>query len=270
MQTDTVNSQSKESPPRALAAISGGLGDIGMAVAKKLAQAGADIAVGDVLIDSQKAAQLQSLVESCGLRFFCRSVDVSNPTDVDAWFCAVAETFARTPSWIIPNAAVVTLKPYSKLSVEEWRREIAVNLDGAYFWATGGIQRLQRDGLPGRVVFLGSWAAHAPHRALPAYSVSKAGVRMLMKTLALEFASAGIFVNEVAPGYVDAGLSAEAFRVDPSRRQAAERGVPTGKMLTPDEVAEMVRFLCSPETAGITGTTLLQDGGLSLLQGPQA
>lgn len=145
---------------------------------------------------------------------------------------------------------------------------MAVNLDGSFHWAQAGTRRLVRANLGGRVIFVGSWAAHAPHQHLPAYCVTKAGVRMLMKTLALEYARCGILVNEVAPGYVDAGLSAKSFQQAPERREQAMKAVPIGELLSPADVAQLVRFLCGNQASQITGTTLLQDGGLSLLQGP--
>jgi len=253
-------------PP--LAAISGGLGDIGRAVALVLAQDGADIAIGDIDEKSRELAELVNQLETLGRRCFFQSVDVADAAAVGQWYDDVAQEFGRTPNWIIPNAAIVTFKPYPDLSAAEWRREMAVNLDGSFHWAHTGIERLTQASLGGRVVFVGSWAAHAPHKRLPAYSVTKAGVRMLMKTLALEYAGSGILVNEVAPGYVDAGLSAQSFQQAPERRERAKKAVPIGALLLPTDVAQLVRFLCSSQASQITGTTLLQDGGLSLIQGP--
>jgi glucose 1-dehydrogenase len=251
-----------------IAAISGGLGDIGRAVALALAQDGADIALGDIENKSGQLAGLMDQLTSLGRRCFFQSVDVADAAAVDRWYDAVQHEYGRPPDWIIPNAAIVTFKPYPELSAAEWRREMAVNLDGSFHWSHSGIKRLVREELGGRVVFVGSWAAHAPHQKLPAYSVTKAGIRMLMQTLALEYARCGILVNEVAPGYVDAGLTGQSFQQEPERRERARAAVPVGALLTPEDVARTVRFLCSNQASQITGTTLLQDGGLSLLQGP--
>lgn len=243
-------------PP--LAAISGGLGDIGLATARALREAGAEVALGDVAAGPPSGG------------FFHRPLDVTDPAAVAEWFDAVTGHFGRTPNVIMANAATATFKPYLELSPGEWRREIDVNLNGAFYFAHTGAVRLAAAGSPGRIVFLGSWAGHAPHAKLPAYSVAKAGLRMLMKTLALELAPRGILVNELAPGYVHAGLSGRVFEADPELAETARRRVPVRRLITAAEVAGQVVYLCSEHAAHLAGTTLLQDGGLSLLQGPFA
>src|SRR5207248_5748400 len=118
------------------------------------------------------------------------------------------------------------LKPICSITPEEWDRELRVNLNGAFYLARECARRLVELGRPGRIVFVGSWAAHAVHTDLPAYCVAKAGLRMLSKCMALELAPKGILVNEVAPGFVDAGLSGRIFVEKPERREASLRLVP--------------------------------------------
>ena len=124
--------------------------------------------------------------------------------------------------------------------------------------------RLLEHKRPGRIVFIGSWAAHAAHNAIPAYCVAKAGLRMLCKCMALEFAPHGILVNEVAPGYVNAGLSAQGWAQNPDAREAARQRVPIQELIEPQEVALQVAHLCEPANRHMTGSVLLMDGGLSL------
>lgn len=240
-------------PP--LAAISGGLGDIGRAITQALREAGAEVAVSDLSPDG-------------GAGEFYAPLDVTDSAVVEAWYDAVGNAFGRTPNVIIPNAATATFKRHFEITCEEWRREIDVNLHGAYYFARIGASRLLAADRPGRIVFIGSWAGHAPHPHLPAYSVAKAGLRMVMQTLALELAPRGILVNEVAPGYVQAGLSGRVFAADPAVEAEATRRVPVRRLITADEVARQVVFLCSDDARHYAGTTLLQDGGLSLHQGP--
>lgn len=252
-----------------LAAISGGLGDIGRVIAIALARAGSDIAIGDIKSEKEATA-LSEEIHALGRRCFYAPLDVSNPERVSVWYDEVSHHFGFSPNLIVSNAATVTLKSHLNVSSDEWSREININLNGSFFFTNAGVKRLLKKTQPGRVVFIGSWAAHAPHRELPAYSVAKAGQRMLMKTLALEVASNGILVNEVAPGYVDAGLSADIFKKNPELADKAKATVPIKKLITPDEVAGQVLFLCSAYASQMTGTTLLQDGGLSLLQGDRS
>src|SRR5690606_1294359 len=95
----------------------------------------------------------------------------------------------------------------SEISPSDWNSQLNVNLSGAFYLAQNAAQRLLTAHRGGRIVFVGSWAAHAPHLNMIPYSVSKAGLRMLCKCMALELAPHQITVNEIAPGYVDAGLS---------------------------------------------------------------
>ncbi len=241
----------------ALVAISGGAGDIGQAIAAAMRAAGAEVALAD-------------LHAECASPYdFYASLDVRDSDATEAWYEKVVAHFGRAPNVIIPNAAIVTQASLLELSAAQWQREIEVNLHGAFHFAQSGVRRLIAAERPGRVIFLGSWAGHAPHARIPAYSISKAALRMLMQTLALEVAPHGILVNEVAPGYVRAGLSGRIFDRDPTLERAARDAVPTRQLLPASAVAQQILALCSPAFDYTTGTTLLQDGGLSLLQGPQ-
>jgi NAD(P)-dependent dehydrogenase (short-subunit alcohol dehydrogenase family) len=246
-----------------VAIISGGLGDIGRAIGREIARSGADIALGDVLEDVRASGLLREL-RQMGRRARYDRADVADAEAVSAWIRAV-EADLGAPDLIIPNAAVVTLAGIRDITPEQWAREIQVNLNGAFHLAQAGALRLLACGRPGRIVFLGSWAAHAPHAHIPAYCAAKAGLRMLCKCMALDLAPRGILVNEVAPGYVDAGLSAQVFREQPERRAQAEKAVPVRKLITPEEVAAQVAHLCDPDNCHMTGSVLLMDGGLSLV-----
>lgn len=241
----------------ALVAVSGGLGDIGQAIARAFRGAGAEVALGDLAAAGEGD-------------FFYAPLDVTDAPVVGKWFDRVTGHFGRAPNVIVPNAATATLKRHFELTPDEWKRELDVNLNGAYYFADAGASRMLATGVPGRIVFLGSWAGHAPHAHLPAYSVAKAGLRMLTQTLALELAPRGILVNEVAPGYVHAGLSGKIFDADPGAAERARARVPARRLISADEVARQILFLCSPDGRNFVGSTLLLDGGLSLLQGNPA
>lgn len=229
------------------AVISGGLGDIGAAIAVHLARSGVDVAIADLATDPG------DLPPNVGYH----RVDVTDPDAIEHWLDEVG-----TPTVVVPAAATVTTGP---LDPSAWRRELDVDLTGPYLLATAATRRMIAAGTRGSVVFIGSWAAHRPHPSITAYSVAKAGLRMLCQCLALDLAPHGIRVNEVAPGYVDAGLSKQLFDADPPRREAAVAQVPLGTLSTADDVASLVTFLAGPTAHHITGATLVADGGLSLL-----
>ena len=246
-----------------VAIISGGLGDIGRAIAIELAERGANIGVGDVRAAGDADALLQTLRDKA-VRARYDKVDVADAQTVKDWVTAVEQDLGPA-TLVIANAAIVTISSVRDISPEQWSRELRINLDGAFHLAQSAALRMLALKLPGRIVFVGSWAAHAPHPSIPAYCVAKAGLRMLCKEMALSFAADGILVNEVAPGYVDAGLSAMLWRKNPGSREAAMARVPARRLIDAAEVARQVAHLCDPENRHMTGSTLLMDGGLSLV-----
>lgn len=246
-----------------IAIISGGLGDIGRAIGWELARRGADIAVGDIQ-EAEKAQPYLAELQSLGRRARYDRVDVSDADAVNAWIAAT-EADLGVPDLLVPNAAIVTLTDILHVTPEQWRRELQVNLDGAFHLAQTGAQRLLHHKRPGRIVLIGSWVAHAPRPHIPAYCVSKAGLRMLCKQLALALAPHNILVNEVAPGNVDAGLSARIFERQPELRAPHEQMIPVRKFMQAEDVAYQVAHLCDPQNSQMTGSVLLVDGGLSLL-----
>jgi len=245
-----------------IAIISGGLGDIGKAVALELAQRGADIALGDIQ-DSSAATKVLLEIEKLNARAIYHQVDVANSEAIQSWLDDVEKQLG-VPHLIIPNAAIVKTTALTEITREDWNSQLNVNLNGAFFLAQNAAKRLLKIKRAGRIVFVGSWAAHAPHTNMIPYSVSKAGLRMLCKCMALELAPHQILVNEVAPGFVDAGLSGKIFDANPKLRESAKEKVPNHQLITAEEVAAQVAYLCDPQNKHIVGSTLLMDGGLSL------
>ena len=247
-----------------VALISGGLGDIGAAIARELAERfSAGIALGDIRPDADAEPLLRDL-RNRGRQATYTAVDVTDADAVAAWVARTESTFGQAADMVIPNAATVTLRSVRAITPAEWSREIAVNLSGGFYMAQAAAARLLAQGQTGRIVFVGSWAADAVHTNLPAYCVAKAGLRMLMRCLALDLAPSGILVNEVAPGYVDAGMSGRIFDSVLGAREQATAQVPNRRLIGVADVAREVAHLCDPETRHCVGTTLLMDGGLSL------
>ncbi len=242
-------------------AITGGLGDIGLAIAKEFAAKGHAIAVCDLA---------ESAPENFSGHYF--QVDVRSEESVQAWFDAMENEFGQPPTLVVVNAGVHCSNGNGNsigTSIQDWTRTIEVNLTGAWLTAREGARRLLAVGGTGAITFVGSWVGQYPTANLAAYCASKAGVHSLVKTMALELAGQGIRVNEIAPGYVDAGLSGKIFKQNGDLAEKARQAVPSGKFIMPDEVARGVVYLTDPENPNLTGTTLILDGGISNMHGPQ-
>lgn len=246
-----------------IAIISGGLGDIGFKTALALAKDGAHIALGDIRTPEEATSFIQE-IESYNVRCVYHQVDAGQHEAVKIWINNVSKDLG-IPQIIIVNAAIVHLKGWLEISPEEWIKEVNINLNGAFFMAQAATELLCNAALPGRVVLVGSWAAQRVHKHMPAYSVAKAGLNMLCKCMALELAPRNILVNEIAPGYVAAGLTGKIWKDNPELMELSKSKIPTQQVIMPEEVASQIIHLCDPRNRHMTGTTLLMDGGLSML-----
>ena len=153
-------------------------------------------------------------------------------------------------------------------AIEEWQRVIDVNLTGVFAGCRRAIDHFLDRKMPGVIINLSSVHEIIPWPHFADYAASKAGVGMLTKTLALEYADRGIRVNAIAPGAMDTPINAEKF-ADPEARAATERLIPMGYVGAPEDVAAAAAWLASDQASYVTGTTLFVDGGMTLYPGFQ-
>jgi glucose 1-dehydrogenase len=246
-----------------IALISGGLGDIGRAVALHLGKQGARVAICDTVNEQAAKPILDALQDEGCTQLHYTQTDVSSESQVRAWIDAVEQQWG-VPQLAVCNAGIVVSGSLNDLPAADVRHQMDVNFWGSYHLAVQAGRRMKEAGVPGRIVFIGSWAAERPNARISSYCISKAAIRMLCKTLALEWAADKILVNEVAPGIVEGGLSKQNQQKDPALRQLHLSATPAHSLVSVQEVAQHVAMLCSFSEMNITGTTLLVDGGLSL------
>lgn len=244
------------------AIISGGIGDIGFATAIEMAKLGAHVALcGRRSPDAVQGKLAQ--IAAYGVQVEYQQIDVADAAAVKRWIDDVNDTLG-VATLIIANAAVTRFAGIHEITADEWLADMNINLNGAFYMTQAATAKLLEKRLPGRVVFVGSWAGTHVHSHMPAYSVSKAGMTMLCKCMALALAPHNILVNEIAPGYVDAGLSGRYLEANPDKVSELTERVPAKRLMSAEEVARQIIFLCHPENKQMTGSTLLMDGGLSL------
>jgi NAD(P)-dependent dehydrogenase (short-subunit alcohol dehydrogenase family) len=217
-----------------------------------LARAGAAVVVGDL----QPADGTVAEVEALGGRAAAVTMDVSSPGDAVALVERARDAFGRVD--VLVNNAALDAPPGIawELSDDDWRRTLAVNLDGV-FYLSRAVARHMLEAGGGAIVNIGSHAAWTPGTDVsPAYGASKAGVLGLTMSFAAQLAGRGVRVNAVAPALVasrDFGWSAAE-----EARRLAEYPLGAGR---PDDVGEAVRYLASPAARWVTGTVLYVHGG---------
>ena len=237
------------------ALVTGVAGDLGRAMAAALAARGARVAGWDILAPTELPRSLKD-----GNIEYAR-VDVRERAAVDA-------AISGLPSLdiVCSNAGMVRAQPFLELSVENWQEHLDINLTGCFHVAQAAARHMVAASIPGRIIFTTSWVGAIPWPEITPYSVSKAGLNMLMKQMARELAVYGIRVNAIAPGIVNAGLAGRQLREEPQYAARVRRVIPLGAPGQPEEIAEAACYLASAETAYMTGSILTLDGGCSLFQ----
>jgi len=237
--------------------VTGAGGDIGRALVSGLCARGAVVVASDVIAQADGEALFR------GGEASYLQADVRRPEDVDRLLTVTLDRHGHVDG-LVAAAGVAHWATALEVTHEEWRHVLEVNLEGVFLIAQAVGKELVRSGRRGAMAFVGSWIGAAAARGLMPYSVSKAGLDMLAQCLALELAPHGIRVNVVAPGVVDAGVSAQIFRDVPERRKAMEDIIPLGSLGRSEQVADAVAYLLSDAAEYVTGTTLVVDGGIRL------
>ncbi|MEN0084231.1 MAG: SDR family oxidoreductase [Leifsonia sp.] len=242
------------------AVITGGARGIGFAVARALAAEGADIAILDLLDTVEDSAR--RIADEFGVRTLGQRLNV---TDQDATFAAfrdIAEQLG-VPQVLLTAAGIEINGDSVDVTAADWRKVIDVNLTGTFFAAQAFGRGLLEAGLPGSAVLISSMSAeivNVPQWAA-SYNSSKAAVRHLAASLAVEWAASDIRVNSIAPGYVLTDLTRQIIDREPELEADWISRIPQGRMATPEDLTGLVVFLASTASSYLTGQQLVIDGG---------
>ncbi len=237
------------------AVVTGGGSGIGRAIALQLAKDGAAVAVWDLSADS--AAATVQLIEASGGRALACPGDAANAA-------AIAQSAARTRdafgpiTILVNNAGITGFTPFMEITEEHWDRMMAVNLKGPFLCCQQVIPDMLAAGW-GRIVNISSSSAQTGARVMTHYSSSKGGVVTFTKSLAQEYATTGITVNNIPPGFIDTPML-RASPVDVEAEAASVKS-PMHRPGTPEDIATACAFLVSEAAGYITGQTLGVNGG---------
>jgi NAD(P)-dependent dehydrogenase (short-subunit alcohol dehydrogenase family) len=241
------------------AVVTGARRGIGMSIALALAEAGADVAVCDIVGDDGQLDKVVGEIKAMERRSLGYTLDVSKRSEVDATIQKASASFGHID--ILVNCAGVWTPGQSLLNCTEetWDRVMEPNLKGTFFCCVAAARHMasQRSG---NIINLSSQVGINPGTSVGAYSISKAGVIMLTKQLALELAPFGVRVNALAPGVVKTEFT-RGLWTDTAKVAEMSAMIPIGRMGEAEEIAWPAVFLASAESSYITGAVIGVDGG---------
>ncbi len=241
----------------ASAVVTGAARGIGRAIAAELARMKWSVALLD--LDEQVLAEAETM-RTEGFAASGWVIDVTDHAALAAAYQEIESTLGPIGA-VVANAAIVDrIAPADRVTPAAWRREIDVNLTGAFFSVQVALEGMRQREF-GRVVVISSTSAVDGLAGQAAYTSSKAGLLGLVRTLAVEFAAAGVTVNAVLPGMVE---TEKVLAMPTEVRERTLRYVPMARFARPEEIASVVGYLCSPAASYVTGACLPVDGGVSL------
>lgn len=241
------------------ALVTGGSRGVGAATARMLARAGADVGITCRAREDAAAAVVEEL-KRLGARAWAEAGDLSDPHAVDALFERVDRELGGLDI-LVANAGIWPPKdtPIEAMSNEQWRRTVAVNLDGVFYCVRAAARRI---GDHGRIVVVSSTAGQRGEAGHADYAATKGGLISLVKGVAIELAPRDVTVNCVAPGWIDTDMVTTAYAE--GGRPEIESSIPLRRVASADDVAGPILFLCSPFARHITGEVLNVNGGAVL------
>ncbi|MGL6072868.1 MAG: 3-oxoacyl-[acyl-carrier-protein] reductase [Fimbriiglobus sp.] len=245
--------------PDQVALVTGGSRGIGKAIVLQLAKAGAKVA----FVYRSKQAEAEALVAevaAMGGTAKAWQGDVADPETAKKVVDGVIADWGRLDI-LVNNAGIIKDGLFVRMEATAWKDVLNANLDGTFYFCRAVTDQMVFKQRSGRIVNISSVAGSHVNAGQANYSASKGAVNSLTKVLAMELGKRGVTVNAVAPGFIETDMS-EAVRNKAG--DIIKKAIPVNRLGQPDDIANVVLFLCSPAASYITGQVITVDGGLSL------
>jgi NAD(P)-dependent dehydrogenase (short-subunit alcohol dehydrogenase family) len=247
-----------------VAVITGGRMGVGKSTALMFAEAGADIAICDIIADDGKMDEVAEEIKKMGRRCLTAKTDVSVKAEVDNFFKEIVDEYG-TVDVLVNNVGIASGKPgfITVLEEDELDRMMRTNLYSVYFCCQAAA-KIMMEKETGNIINLASQAAFKSFPGGSVYCVAKAGVVMLTRVLAHELGGSNIRINAIAPSVITTEFMSPIIKLDwenPEIRESASKGLPLRRVSDAEEIASVALFLASDLSSYMTGDTVFVDGG---------
>lgn len=243
-----------------VAAITGGSQGIGLAIAQRLAQDGADIAF---CYRSNKAGadEVENNIRALGRRAFGYQCDVGKVADGQNFITQSVKVLGRIDI-LVNNAGIEKNADFWNVTETDFDAVLNVNLKGMFFITQAFVLHRMQAKAGGKIINISSVHEELPFPHFASYCASKGGVKMLTRNLSIELAPFGITINSIAPGAIETPINKNLLN-DPAKLKSVIGNIPLARLGKPEDVAAFAAFLASEESSYATGTTFFVDGGLT-------
>lgn len=246
-----------------VALITGGARGIGLSIATALAEAGANVVLADTDYETAKDSA-EKISNTTGKESLSVEVDVTHPNSVDEMMAKILARFGRLDSAFC-NAGICINIPATEMTLDVWKKVIAVNLDGVFLTAVAAGKHMIKQG-GGSIITTASMSAHIVNVPQPqcSYNASKAGVIQLTKSLAIEWADKNVRVNSISPGYIGTDLTLNSKALAPLIEEW-KKVSPLKRLGRPDELQAISVYLASDVSSFTTGSDFIIDGAFTCI-----
>ena len=232
--------------------VTGATGGIGNSIIKKLSEVGANILATGTKIDKLK--DLKDKYENIKISQF----DISQSDKIEKFIENSTNDLGGSLDCIVNNAGITQDNLAIRMSLEEWKKVIEVNLTSTFLMSKYGIKKMLKN-KSGKIINITSVVGHTGNLGQANYSASKAGIVAMSKSLAIEYAKKNINVNCISPGFIK---SAMTDKIDDKFKEVIVQKIPSGRLGEPDDIANAVLFLSSDQSSYINGETIHVNGGM--------
>lgn len=241
--------------------VTGAASGIGKSAAVAFAEAGADVAVVDINIKGAEEVA-DEIAKATGSKTIAVQADVTDKDQVEAMAAKVADTYGKLDA-CFNNAGIALNEPAEEMTFEQWKKVIDINLTGVFLCAAAAGRIMLKQGY-GSIINTASMSGHIVNVPQPqcAYNASKAGVIMLTKSLAVEWAKKGVRVNCISPGYIGTELIMNAEHLKPLIEQWNALA-PMGRLGKPEELQSILVYLAGDTSSFTTGSDIVVDGAFT-------